>query len=468
MKYRIVLLLSLLIFLQCFKAQVVLKALEAPNLEFMFPKGWRAEIQPIRYLASVYDDNYMPMNTLDLKNQPLKAQLGSQNASATNDPVLDYQGKIGSYIGNLLSNDNQIFDKYIYSVEVNIVKESNVSSLILPEIISVATISNVYIKNANSSQMVYLKSRVGGNDDIVVASSGYYTFYIVAENPIDLIQLDMNRGIGQDGKGILLTTFNIRNEIGSSSQMELRLLPAVPDRYASKRTNSYAGNGTSNYREHEMFYMPIMGPDGKIWLNNNLGAGYSQLFKPYFYPLNQATSKLDHKAYGSLFQWQRKSDGHELVWWVSSQSNPLNRHSEQTSGKSQNWSNAETYKFRVNNNDFYGWNNQNNNGPFNLWLGNNENAICPSGFHVPTKQELDYVVASSGNSITGAQLKLTSAARVVTGHTLLTNNSTMLWSSTTTNSILSEYKLIGSDEIPLDTYTKKHRASAYMIRCIKD
>ena len=33
-------------------------------------------------------------------------------------------------------------------------------------------------------------------------------------------------------------------------------------------------------------------------------------------PSQQATARNDYKAYGSLFQWGRKADGHELFDWT--------------------------------------------------------------------------------------------------------------------------------------------------------
>jgi hypothetical protein len=56
-----------------------------------------------------------------------------------------------------------------------------------------------------------------------------------------------------------------------------------------------------------------MGEDGKVWLNNNLGADYSNVSSSSFSPGTQATVYNDYHAYGSLFQWGRPADGHELI-----------------------------------------------------------------------------------------------------------------------------------------------------------
>lgn len=69
---------------------------------------------------------------------------------------------------------------------------------------------------------------------------------------------------------------------------------------------------------HNFIYCAVKGPDGKIWLNNNLGAEYANENSPYFDPTKQAETPTDTKAFGSLFQYARDADGHELVKWIDS------------------------------------------------------------------------------------------------------------------------------------------------------
>ena len=58
---------------------------------------------------------------------------------------------------------------------------------------------------------------------------------------------------------------------------------------------------------HKFIYLSVTAADGNIWLNNNLGANYSNMNHPQFNPSQQATSHDDYHAYGSLFQWGRYS-----------------------------------------------------------------------------------------------------------------------------------------------------------------
>ena len=71
--------------------------------------------------------------------------------------------------------------------------------------------------------------------------------------------------------------------------------------------------------EHNFIYCEIEGPDGKRWLNNNLGADYANERSSVFNPKQQAQKPDDYHAYGSLFQFGRDSDGHELVKWTGSE-----------------------------------------------------------------------------------------------------------------------------------------------------
>ncbi|MDY3316752.1 hypothetical protein PG630_05460 [Riemerella anatipestifer] len=399
MKNKIIYLLILAVTLQFFKAQVVLQALDAPS-SMQLPDGWTLEVQPIRYLASVYDNNYYPMNVLDLSSQPPTAQLGSQNANATTDPLLNYQGRIGAYNvsgGSFSLKIQEAFDRRIYHVPITFINElqNDYSFMTFDygnnKIISEAIIPAMYIKNANTDKKVYLQLYWGDELRLLTTDNKRIEVnaFICAEEPIELVQLDMNRGIGQDGKGILLTTFNISFTTSKgvmSKPLELRLLPAIPDRYADQKTSSYAGTWAADEYEHDMFYMPITGPDGNTWLNNNLGAGYSQLAFYDFNPLQQAKSYNDRNAFGSIFEYLRKPDGHELTNYDEN-GNASGKYGETTT-VAISINDAGTNKYIVGRRETYTWypgpvDNYNN---IRQWNIDGLNAPCPKGFHVPANK----------------------------------------------------------------------------------
>lgn len=107
---------------------------------------------------------------------------------------------------------------------------------------------------------------------------------------------------------------------GATTNVVIKGIGGIPDKKFGQQTNGRL--------EHQFIYLPITGPDGRTWLNNNLGAEYARVGSPHFNPLRQAggestdpdTIRQDPHAYGSLFEWGRDSDGHELINWTSSTS----------------------------------------------------------------------------------------------------------------------------------------------------
>jgi len=120
---------------------------------------------------------------------------------------------------------------------------------------------------------------------------------------------------------------------------------------------------------------------GKIWMDRNLGAS------------NIASSITDASAYGSLYQWGRATDGHEL----------------RTSATTNSVSNTTTpghSNFILGHDD---WLSPQNN---TLWQGaSGTNNPCPTGFRIPTETEWKAEMESwSSNDAAGAfasVLKLT-------------------------------------------------------------
>jgi hypothetical protein len=126
--------------------------------------------------------------------------------------------------------------------------------------------------------------------------------------------------------------------------------------------------------------------NGRIWMDRNLGAS------------RVAASLTDHLAYGSLYQWGRGSDGHQLVNWLDATSgvavntttnilsntdSPGNGNFITAPGGPQDWRSGQ--------ND-------------NLWQGvNGINNPCPTGYRLPTVTEWDTERLSwSSNNAAGA------------------------------------------------------------------
>jgi len=195
-------------------------------------------------------------------------------------------------------------------------------------------------------------------------------------------QLDLNAGLGSDYKGILMGTFQYPyNKAGSLANYELRDIPGIPDRMFGKLDNTPAA-GT----RHNFLYMPVLAEDGKIWLSNNLGANYANIAHIAFDLNKQATANNDFNAFGSLFQWGRKPDGHELINYVSATSATGVNGSITTKNDEPNHSSfiSASPDWRMNSDD-------------TLWqTESSPNNPCPHGFKPASVVETGYWQLMSG------------------------------------------------------------------------
>ncbi|MDY3316228.1 FISUMP domain-containing protein [Riemerella anatipestifer] len=233
---------------------------------------------------------------------------------------------------------------------------------------------------------------------------------------------------------------------GQSYQLVLKGIGGIPDKKFGVQTNGKL--------EHQFIYIPVTvkgtylvngKPYSKEWLNLNLGADYANLDKPdVFNPTKQGTSATDHHAYGSLFQWGRDADGHELINWSSpSSGTPVN---------SLGW---RSYDQLTTYND-----------------------PCPMGWHTPTNTELQDLHQALTNTRKGysnsntlwsnTQLRLPASGYRGRGIGSFGGQSSYgwLWSSeqySSTNSwnlwFGSSYSYAGSSDT---------RSVGFGIRCIKD
>lgn len=80
------------------------------------------------------------------------------------------------------------------------------------------------------------------------------------------------------------------------------------DKCLERVKDKYYGDGVHNF-----IYCAVMGPNGKKWLNLNLGAEYAREDSEHFNPEAVPTDYNDWKIFGSSFQYGRDADGHELV-----------------------------------------------------------------------------------------------------------------------------------------------------------
>jgi uncharacterized protein (TIGR02145 family) len=165
-------------------------------------------------------------------------------------------------------------------------------------------------------------------------------------------------------------------------------------------------------------YSPVT---GKIWMDRNLGAA------------RVATSIDDFNGYGSLFQWGRAADGHQLINWTNA-----------TTGTPVTTTTSSTLNNTPSNATFiialttpYDWRQNPNN---DLWQGaTGTNNPCPSGYRVPTETEWQAEINSwETATLAGAfasPLKLCATGVRSSGNGLvMATNDGCYWSSTVSGS----------------------------------
>lgn len=168
--------------------------------------------------------------------------------------------------------------------------------------------------------------------------------------------------------------------------LHLYAIGGIPDRNYGSTTLQGTKEGIMG-QYHDFIYLPIRAEDGKVWLNHNLGANYTNVNHDSFNPRARPNSVSDFNAYGSLFQWGRQSDGHEL----RNESYSYNDVTTQLS-----FSPAPMSRLFIVNSSMapYNWCVSDSSG---LWqVGGGVYDPCPQGFRLPTKEEFNGLISRYG------------------------------------------------------------------------
>lgn len=359
----------------------------------------------------------------------------------------------------ILPESNKVFSTYDGTPVVNIQGyiTNNVPNQI---IINVPYTNGVGIYDAYTSSVVTGVAGEGG--DVNGFSISYPAGTFATSGSITVtVTVD-----GDGSYSALKQLFNVEQNIVTipflangvnRGNIVLNVMGVIPDRVYGQTIN-----GANN---HNFVYIPITTADGKTWLSNNLGAHYANVNHASFDPIKQATSSTDHLAYGSLFQWGRKPDGHELINYSSGTSGVAVNGT--TATRSNTPSNAS---FITNGSTPFDWRTSSSG---TLW--NSSSAInnpCPVGYRVPTYSELSTLISVLGitNTATAASstMKFTAqGARLnSTGAFTLLGDTGNYWSITESPSLTdSQYLRIRSTAVGQATF---YRAFGYAVRCIKD
>ncbi len=243
---------------------------------------------------------------------------------------------------------------------------------------------------------------------------------------------------------------------------------AILDRNFYKKTNGAF--------EHRFVYLAVTNPNtGRTWLNNNLGAGYADTNSSDYNASQQATASDDYLAYGSLFQWGRKADGHELINWIDSE-NGYGRYGTTTT-RSNSPSNSlfitETnysLNWRINKDD-------------TLWASESSPSnVCPAGYRLPLNphgsndaanewyQETQTWATKNAIGALGSVLKLsqTGYRDKSTGTVIYKNIFADYWSGSVNGASVRDLSFSSAGANTLKSNNSRSRVYGMSVRCIKD
>lgn len=271
------------------QGQVILQALDAPDVNtpprFIVPKNTFLEGGE-KFFTSIYDDDYLPFTmptTAASWNRPT-------NADGTKERLIDYQGKITTE-----------------GIEIRIPILVDESRITLPRYETIVNVPANKTEDGISRDLmlVWEEQQLTDNDTEFIAKIK------AIGGTLNIKKLDINSGLGSNFKGVELATFiyPYSSDSNFDQHFTLRVVTGIPDRKFGIETTI---DGVKAYR-HQFLYLPMVGEDGRVWLNNNLGAELANVESPNFNPAKEKKFEDRQFTIGSLFQWGRDSDGHEFM-----------------------------------------------------------------------------------------------------------------------------------------------------------
>ncbi len=300
------------------------------------------------------------------------------------------------------------------------------------------TITGTSIINVAASGLIATVPYTGGN-------GGSYTAQTIPSTGVLGLTATLTSGISANGTGSLLfaisgtpTTSGTASFAltigGQSCSFTISVQSALVAQYSAGSV--FCASGPTSI-------VDVTSPTGKNWMDRNLGASQA------------ATSSTDANSYGDLYQWGRRSDGHQCrtsatIATLSSIDQPAHGFFILATTNPWDWRSPQNP---------------------NLWQGvNGVNNPCPSGYRLPTFSELnaERLIWSSNNSAGAfsSVLKLPAAGvRDITLGELFDAGTRGIYCSSTVDGSFERSLLFDSSTsfINLD-----YRGHGRTIRCIKD
>ena len=287
--------------------------------------------------------------------------------------------------------------------------------------------------NANS-----VISYTGGN-------GGFYDGQIVSSTGVTGLTATLNAGTLASGDGTLTYTITGTPSASGTASFALNIggqtctltCTVQPLSVLYPANSVFCASGPSTI-------VDVTNPTtGKVWMDRNLGATQA------------AISATDAAAYGDLYQWGRRSDGHQCR--TSTVTSTLSSTDQPADGK-----------FIIMNLTPFDWRSPQND---NLWQGvTGINNPCPIGYRLPTETELndERLSWSTQNGAGGyaAPLKWTIGGRRNYSNGALANATSAYYWTSTINGTASRSMTYTSSAAP--SWNLQLRGYGISVRCIKE
>ena len=382
------------------------------------PSGITITAPGNKIIASVNDDNYLPITGPD----------------GTADTLVDVQGTVTT-TGTTLSLAYEVIG----------------SSVDLPAFTQTVNVSADKTEDGQARDVTlsYPAQTLSVGTGTITATLQSVTDTLNAKK----LDIDQNY---QQANWLTLAEFTIALDGTNTAPVKLQAVPGIPD--------AAFGDG-----EHDFLYMPVVAADGTMWLNNVLGAEYNNVHSANFNPTQQATAEDDHLAYGSLFQWGRPADGHELRTCTDSTTCTSTYGDTSTLSSTLEPGNNS---FIINGTSPYDWTTADSDGSQReAFLAKTDGTgICPAGFRLPTETELE--ATRLAENITNEASYLASTFKgVLSGHrnlSLASLNSLgtleSLWSSSADGTYSRSLNVNSSSQ----SWYSSARAHGFSARCLSE
>ena len=354
-------------------------------------------------------------------------------------------GKIGQAVS--LNGTNSYINVGVSSTNVKTVafwfkpNSTTQSILALNSSASITTSGGVLTTAGFTSPTLY----VDGTITSTVVNTGWHLIVVTTTTPVNANAVTIGL-VGSTYFSGVIDDVRIYNRVLSAGEvLQLYNIGSSPSGSNSLKCGSYS---VTDPATTTLYYGTVLAADGNCWLDRNLGA------------TEVANSSADYNAYGSLFQWGRGADGHQLVIWTASDSGTLVYPATTTLSSTDN---PGFNDFIIGSND---WRSPDNN---NLWQGvNGVNNPCPVGFAVPTRVQWQALLIAEGitSPATGynSSLKLTTTGYITTPNGVFNPPAPNLyyWSRTIAINAALVYVVDNGSLLAL------YRGSGFPVRCIQN